>query len=112
MTAAKPMSARKRYALHGFTVEELRGELDKRRRAEGKPPHQWDEKRTVYLERLIAEARVTLEEIEANGSPGGRSRYIHQARVNGVREKIKKYEAWLVLAKADEKKAPGARKRS
>ena len=110
MTAPNPMSTRKRYALHGFTEQELRGELDKRRRADGKPPYQWDEKRTIYLERLITEARGTLAEIEANGSPGGRSRYIHQARMSGIREKIKKYEAWLVLAKADEKKAE-ARKR-
>jgi len=100
-----------RSSLAGFTVKELRDELDKRARAAGKPPHQWDEKRTVYLERLIADARATLAEIEANGSPGGRSRYIHQARLSGIREKIKKYEAWLVLAKADEKKPPVARKR-
>lgn len=104
------MSRAIRYSLAGFTLKELRDELDKRARAAGKPPHQWDEKRTLYLERLIAEASATLAEIEANGSPGGRSRYIHQARLSGIREKIKKYEAWLVLAKADEKKAE-ARKR-
>lgn len=111
MTAAKPMSTRKRYALHGFTVEELRGELDKRRRADGRPPHQWDELRSVYLTRLAAEYREKLAELEANGSPRGYSAYIHATRVRALKEQISKFERNAELAKADEKKAVEARKR-
>jgi len=104
------MSTRKRYALHGFTEQELRGELDKRRRADGKPPYQWDEKRSVYLTRLAADLRATLAELEANGSPKGYAAYIHATRVNALKERIAKHERNAALAKADEKKAE-ARKR-
>lgn len=94
-------------SLAGFTVKELRDELDKRARAAGKPPHQWDEKRTEYLKRLIAEFRAALDGAQEDRIPGG-SAY---ARRRSLREKIKKYEGWLVLAEADEKKAAEARKR-
>ena len=104
------MSTRKRYALHGFTEQELRGELDKRRRAAGKPPYQWDEKRSVYLTRLAADLRATLAELEANGSPKGYAAYIHATRVNALKGQIAKHERNAALAKADEKKAE-ARKR-
>lgn len=99
-----------RYSLAGFTVAELRGELDKRRRAEGKPPHQWDELRSVYLTRLAAECRETLAELEANGSPRGYAAYIHATRINALKERIAKLERNAALAKTDEKKTE-ARKR-
>ncbi|WP_303748393.1 hypothetical protein [Stenotrophomonas pigmentata] len=105
------MSTRKRYVLHGFTVAELRGELDKRRRAEGKPPHQWDELRSVYLDRRIAECREKLAELEANGSPRGYAAYIHATRINALKKQISQHERNAALAKADEKKAAEARKR-
>jgi hypothetical protein len=105
------MPQRKRYALHSFTVAELREELDKRARAEGKPPHQWDEKRSVYMRRLAAERRATLAELEANGTPGGYSALMHGARVRALKEQIAKYERNAGLAEADEKKAAEARKR-
>ncbi len=101
------MSRAIRYSLAGFTVKELRDELDKRAQAVGKPPHQWDEKRTDYLKRLIAGFRTALDEAR-DGVRGGSSAY---ARRRALREKIQKYEAWLVLAEADEKKAAEARKR-
>lgn len=111
MSSQRPISVRKRYALHGFTVEELRGELDKRRRADGKPPHQWDELRSVYLTRLAAEYREKLAEVEANGSPRGYAAYMHATRVRALRDQISKFERNAALAKADEKKAAEARKR-
>ncbi|MNM21174.1 hypothetical protein D3C81_315320 [compost metagenome] len=96
-----------KFGLARCTDQELRDELDKRARALGKPPHQWDEKRTEYLKRLIAEFQAALDGAQEDRIPGG-SAY---ARRRSLREKIKKYEAWLVLAEADEKKAGEARKR-
>lgn len=104
------MSRAIRNSLAGFTLKELRDELDKRARAAGKPPHQWDEKRSVYLTRLAADLRATLAEVEANGSPKGYAAYIHATRVNALKERIAKHERNATLAKADEKKAE-ARKR-
>lgn len=111
MTFPKPMAQRKRYALHSFTLEELREELDRRARAAGKPSHQWDEKRSVYMRRLAAEYREKLAEVEANGSPGGYSARIHGARMRGLRDQIAKFERNAGLAEADEIKAAAARKR-
>ena len=101
------MSRAIRYSLAGFTVKELRDELDKRARAAGKLPHQWDEKRTDYLKRVIADFRTALDDAQESRTSGP-SAY---ARRRALREKIQKYEAWLVLAEADEKKAAEARKR-
>lgn len=111
MTVPNSMSTRKRYALHGFTEQELRGELDKRRRAAGKPPYQWDELRSVYLTRLAAEYREKLAELEAIGSPRGYAAYRHATRVRALKDQISKFERNAALAKADEKKAAEARKR-
>jgi hypothetical protein len=65
----------------------------------------------VYLTRRAAEYREKLAELEANGSPRGYAAYIHATRINALKEHIAKFERNAALAKADEKKAPAARKR-
>lgn len=105
------MSRALRPSLAGFTLQELRAELDKRARALGKPPHQWDQKRTDYLRDRIAETRQALDEVVANGSPRGYQTMVRHARERSLKERLRKYEAWLLLAEADEKQAEEARKR-
>jgi hypothetical protein len=100
-----------RYSLAEFSVNELRDELDRRARAVGKPAHQWDEKRSVYMRRLAVDYRTKLAEVEANGTPGGYSARIHSARIRALKDQIAKYERNAGLAEADEIKAAAARKR-
>lgn len=105
------MSRAIRCTLHRYSVQELRDELDRRRTQEGKAPHQWDEARTTYLKRLIAEYQASLDQVLEDYVPGGGALAIKQARVRSLKDKIKKYEAWLVMAEADETKVAAARKR-
>lgn len=92
----------KRNPLARFTDQQLRDELDRRAKEEGKPKTIWVEKRSEYLTKSADELQVKLDELREDLMPGGKGRYVQQARIRALESQIKKNRAFAKLAKADE----------
>lgn len=96
--AAKP----RRNPLARFTDQQLRDELDRRAKDEGKPKTVWVEKRSEYLTKSADEMQLKLDELQEDLMPSGSGRFVQIARIRALRDQIKKSRAFAKLAKADE----------
>ena len=92
----------KRNPLARFTDQQLRNELDRRAKEEGKPKTIWVEKRSDYLTKSADELQLKLDELLEDLLPRGKGRYVQQARIRALESQIKKNRAFAKLAKADE----------
>ena len=92
----------KRNPLTRFTDQQLRDELDRRAKEEGKPKTVWVVKRSEFLTQKADELEKTVETLEEELMPSGPMRPMQIARIRALKDQIKKNRAFSKLAKADE----------
>ncbi len=92
----------KRNPLARFTDQQLRDELDRRAKEEGKPKTVWVVKRSEFLTQKADELEKTVETLEGELMPSGPMRPMQIARIRALKDQIKKNRAFAKLAKADE----------
>jgi len=85
-----------------FTDQQLRNELDRRAREEGKPANLWVQKRSEFLTGKADELEKTVETLEEELMPRGPLRAKQITRIRALKDQIRKHRAFAKLAKADE----------
>ncbi|WP_312368097.1 hypothetical protein [Stenotrophomonas sp.] len=96
------LDVRRRGPLSEFTDQQLRNELDRRAREDGKPANLWVQKRSEFLTNKADELEKTVETLEEELLPRGPARHQQLNRIRSLKDQIRKYRAFAVLAKADE----------
>ncbi|WP_313493730.1 hypothetical protein [Stenotrophomonas sp.] len=97
-----PAARTKRNPLARFKDQQLRDELDRRAKEEGKPKTVWVVKRSEFLTQKADELEKTVETLEEELMPRGPMRPMQIARIRALKDQVRRNRAFAKLAKADE----------